>query len=401
MSICFKCWNKKRQEDNSVSTNYLDQNVMADLENILLNDNSLQKHTILAVDDEQNNLSLIKRTLRNDYNILVASSGNEALRLIEEHGEEISLIVSDQKMPEMEGTEFFKQISDKHPNIIKILLTGHSNIDILVEAINECHLFQYILKPFEPEQLCMIVESGIQKFELTRSKTRIVKDLSDLFYQTIKSIAYALDAKDEYTHGHSMRVTLYSLALAKTLDLSDENLEEIETTGLLHDIGKIAIPDRILLKPGKLTDEEFAVIKKHPELGKKLVDSIQKLNVVSTWLKSHHERYDGRGYPDGLKGEEIPISSRIIAIADTYDAMTSTRSYRQALSHEEAIAEIQRCSGSQFDPKLTELFIGISQEIARIKQDPEGIYAEYSYLDKFMNKDNIVTISSNDQRIAP
>ncbi len=359
--------------------------MVSDLEQILLTNTSGKKHTILAVDDEQNNLALLNRTLRSQYNILLASSGKEALQIVEEKGSEISLIVSDQKMPAMEGTEFFKRISEKYPDIVKVLLTGHSNVDILVEAINECHLFQYILKPFEPEQLCVVVENGIKKFELSTSKTQILKDLSELFYKTIKSIAHALDAKDQYTHGHSMRVTLYSLALAKKMNLSDELLEEIETTGLLHDIGKIAIPEKILLKPGKLTDEEYEVIKTHPELGERLVASIEKLRLISNWLKSHHERYDGKGYPDGLKGEEIPISSRIIAIADTYDAMTSNRAYRAALSHEVAIAEIQKCSGSQFDPKLAEIFVNIKDEIELIKMDPEACYPRYSYLDKLMN----------------
>lgn len=359
---------------------------MSDLDGILLNQLSHRRHVILAVDDEQNNLSLIKRTLRNDYEIIVASSGEEALEIVEQHGSEISLIVSDQKMPVMEGTELFKRISAKYPDIVKVLLTGYSNVDILVEAINECHLFQYILKPFEPEQLCMIVESGIKKYELSTSKTQILKDLSELFYKTIKSIAQALDAKDKYTHGHSMRVTLYSLALAKTLDLPDELLEEIETTGLLHDIGKIAIPEKILLKPGKLTDEEYEIIKSHPELGERLVDGIEKLKMISSWLKSHHERYDGKGYPDGLVGDQIPISSRIIAIADTYDAMTSTRAYRSALSHDEAIVEIRNCSGSQFDPHLAELFISIGAEIEEIKRDPDFYYPKYSYLDKLMNE---------------
>lgn len=368
-----------------MSKNYLDENIMSDLESILLAGSKDRKHTILAIDDEQNNLSLLQRTLRTNYNILLASSGEEALGVVEKYGDEISLIVSDQKMPVMEGTEFFKRISNKHPNIVKILLTGHSNIDILIEAINECHLFQYILKPFEPEQLSMIIENGIQKYELSASKTQILQDLSELFYKTIKSIAQALDAKDEYTHGHSIRVTLYSLALAKTLNLSDDLLEEIETTGLLHDIGKIAIPEKILLKPGKLTDDEYEIIKKHPELGKRLVGGIGKLKLISNWLKYHHERYDGQGYPEGLVGEQIPISSRIIAIADTYDAMTSSRSYRRALSHQEAISEINRCSGTQFDPELARLFVSISDEINLIKQDPEGCYSKYSYLDKFMN----------------
>lgn len=379
--ILIKCCMRKE----ILSKSYFGQGIISDLEQILICGNGGKKHTILAIDDEENNLSLLKRTLRTNYNVLLASSGEEALDIIEEHGDEISLIVSDQKMPIMEGTEFFQRISDQYPDIVKILLTGHSNIDILIDAINECHLFQYILKPFEPEQLCMIIESGIKKFELSSSKVKILQDLSELFYQTIKSIAFALDAKDEYTHGHSMRVTLYSLALAKALNLPDDLLEEIETAGLLHDIGKIAIPEKILLKPGKLTDEEFAVIKMHPELGEKLVQGIEKLKIISNWLKSHHERYDGGGYPEGLAGEQIPISSRIIAIADTYDAMTSSRSYRQALSHETAIEEIKRCSGTQFDPELAKIFVSIGEEIETIKQNPEESYLKYSYLNKFMN----------------
>lgn len=368
-----------------MNKSYLNKNIISDLESILLTAKKGKKYTILAVDDEENNLALINRTLRNDYNILLASSGEEALKIISEQGDEISLIVSDQKMPFMEGTELFKRISENHPEIVKILLTGHSNIDILVDAINECHLFQYVLKPFEPEHLCMIVESGIQKYELASSRVQILQDLSELFYKTIKSIAHALDAKDEYTHGHSMRVTLYSLALAKKLDLPENLLEEIETAGLLHDIGKIAIPEKILLKPGKLTPEEYEIIKTHPELGKKFVGGIEKLNLISNWLKFHHEQYDGSGYPDGLKGEQIPISSRIIAIADTYDAMTSNRAYRPALSHQFALEEIIRCSGTQFDPNLAEIFVSIGEEIETIKKDPEGCYSKYSYLDKFIN----------------
>lgn len=363
----------------------LNSMICSDLETVLLSDNA-KRHTILAIDDEENNLSLIRRTLRQNYNVLVASSAYQALDIMEKNGSEISLIVSDQKMPLMEGTEFFKQISTKYPDIIKVLLTGHSNIDILVEAINECHLFQYILKPFEPDQLCMVIENGIKKYELASSKVQILSDLSELFYKTIKSISSALDAKDRYTHGHSMRVTLYSLALAKKMDLPENLLEEIETAGLLHDIGKIAIPERILLKPGKLTEEEYEIIKSHPELGEKLVAGIEKLKLVSNWLKYHHERYDGKGYPEGLSGEHIPISSRIIAIADTYDAMTSDRAYRSALPHQVAMDEIRACAGSQFDPKLAEMFLFLNDEIEIIRQNPDEAYEKYSYLNKLMNK---------------
>ena len=341
-----------------------------------------EKHTILLVDDEVNNLQLLRRTLRNDYNIITASNGKEALEIVEGKGDEIALIVSDQKMPEMEGTEFLKRVAGEYPDIVKILLTGHLDVDAIVDSINDCHLYQYIVKPFDPEELKMTIDSGIRKFDLVNNKTVILKDLRELFYKTIKLIASALDAKDPYTHGHSLRVTMYSLILAKNLNLDDTTLEEIETAGLLHDIGKIGIPQKILCKPDKLTDEEYELMKSHPARAEKMLMGIKKLTVVSNWLRCHHERWDGKGYPYGLKGEEIPISGRIIALADTYDAMTSTRSYRKALSHETAIEEIKKCAGTQFDPVLAELFIKCSDEIKAAKEDPETYYPKYSYLQK-------------------
>ena len=175
---------------------------------------------------------------------------------------------------------------------------------------------------------------------------------------------------------------MYSLILAKNLNLDDTTLEEIETAGLLHDIGKIGIPQKILCKPDKLTDEEYEVMKSHPARAEKMLMGIKKLTVVSNWLRCHHERWDGKGYPYGLKGEEIPISGRIIALADTYDAMTSTRSYRKALSHETASEEIKRCAGTQIDPVLAELFIKCAEEIRAAKEDHETYYPKYSYLQK-------------------
>ena len=354
-------------------------------------DNDIEKiqQTILLVDDEDNNLQLLKRTLRGAYNIKTAHNGLEALDLIDKEGEDISLIVSDQKMPEMEGTEFLKKVNEKNPDIVKILLTGHQDTEIIVSAINECQLYQYILKPFEPEELKVSIQNGLKKYELSSSKNVILKDLKELFYKTIKSIAFALDAKDPYTHGHSLRVTLYSLILANELGLDNDTLEEIETAGLLHDIGKIAIPQNILCKAGKLTDEEFEIMKQHPAQGEKMIRNIKKLKSVASWLKSHHEKWNGTGYPNRLKGEEIPITARIIAIADTYDAMTSTRSYRVALPHEVAIQEVQKCAGTQFDPKLAELFVKLSDKVKAAQQNPEEYYNQYSYLQKYI--DSVIT----------
>lgn len=340
------------------------------------------EHTILIVDDEVNNLQLLKRTFRGKYRIITASNGLEGLETLKTNLNEISLIVSDHKMPIMEGTKFLEEANKIAPDVIKILLTGFSDIEIITDAVNKCNLFQYVLKPFNPDELQEAVRGGIEKFDLISSKSLILKDLKELFYKTIKSIAAALDAKDPYTHGHSMRVTLYSIILATELGVPANQLDQIEMAGLLHDVGKIAIPQAILCKPGKLTDDEFVVMKQHPKNSEKLVASIKRLHEVSPGMKHHHEKWNGTGYPDGLAGEDIPFQARIIAIADTYDAMTSTRSYRTALDHETAINEIQRCAGTQFDPELAKKFVEIQDIIKAAKENPEEYYAKYSSLYK-------------------
>lgn len=349
---------------------------------IITDNNAQNEHTILIVDDEINNIQLLKRTFRGKYNILTASNGLEGLETLKDNINDISLIVSDHKMPVMEGTKFLEEANNIAPDVIKILLTGFSDIEIITDAVNKCNLFQYMLKPFNPDELQEAVRNGIDKFDLASSKSIILKDLKELFYKTIKSIASALDAKDPYTHGHSMRVTLYSIILARELNVPESELEHIEIAGLLHDIGKIAIPQSVLCKPGKLTDEEFDVMKSHPQNSEKFVASIKRLQEVAPGMKHHHERWDGRGYPDRLEGENIPYAARIIAIADTYDAMTSTRSYRKALEHEVAISEIERCKGQQFDPTLADKFIEIQGIIKAAKENPEEYYAKYSSLYK-------------------
>ncbi|MBQ9246395.1 HD domain-containing protein [bacterium] len=349
---------------------------------VVLNFAQDDKYTVLIVDDEENNLQLLKRTFRGKYNLLTAHNGVEALEVVKEHGDKIALIVSDQKMPVMEGTEFLQKVRETHPQIVKILLTGHVGTDILVSAINDCDLFQYILKPFEPEELKIAVENGVAKFSMASNNKVYYKELRELFYKTIRAISNALDTRDAYTNGHSLRVTLYSMILSKELGLDATFMEDIEIAGLLHDIGKIAMPKSILCKNGKLTDEEFVVMKSHPVLGEKIVVNIKKLQIISEWVKAHHEKWNGTGYPDGLKGEQIPLASRIIALADTYDAMTSTRPYRTALSHETAISEIQRCIGSQFDPDLATKFVSIANIIDEARKNPEEYYQKYSFLVK-------------------
>ncbi len=344
------------------------------------------RHTILIVDDEFDNLQLLKRTLRKKYNILTASNGQEALEVVEKEGNNISLIVSDQRMPQMTGTEFLSKVSEYHPYIVKMLLTGYTDLDAMIDGVNKCNLFQYISKPVDPNDLELIINDGIDAYELTLSKNTLLNDLRELFFTTIKSISSALDAKDTYTHGHSHRVTLFTLILAQEMGLDDSLIEEIETAGLLHDIGKIGVPEDILCKPGKLTDEEYDIIKQHAAGTKKILDSISSLKHVSLWASCHHERWDGKGYPNGMKGEEIPLAARILAVADTYDAMTSNRSYRKGLPHEVAAEEIKNCRGTQFDPRMIEVFVKVEETFREAALNPIKFYNEYSRLNKALEE---------------
>jgi len=210
-------------------------------------------------------------------------------------------------------------------------------------------------------------------------------DLKELFFTTIKAISSALDAKDTYTHGHSHRVTLYSLILSKELNLEESFIEEIETAGLLHDIGKIGVPESILCKTGKLTDEEYKTIQDHAPKAKKILSSIPGLTNIALWASSHHERWDGKGYPCGITAKEIPLPSRILAVADTYDAMTSNRSYRKGLPHEVAVEEIRNCANSQFDPEVTEAFLRVESIFKEAAANSTLLYEEYSVLNKKYN----------------
>lgn len=201
------------------------------------------------------------------------------------------------------------------------------------------------------------IVTNVAMMKLNSRVQELEQKQRDLCEMAVRSILKALNCKDNYTHGHSTRVAYYSVCLAKELKLSREEIYDIEIASLFHDIGKIGIPDAILTKPGRLNQTEFELMKKHPELSEEILKGFEPFNEIARYARHHHERYDGRGYPDNLKGEEIPLPSRIILIADTFDAMTSTRSYRKGLSYEIAFSELREFSGTQFDPKLVEPFI--------------------------------------------
>jgi len=205
---------------------------------------------------------------------------------------------------------------------------------------------------------------------LARYSFSMYMEMKKMYFETIRTLSNALDAKDEYTNGHSHRVAEYSVKIAERLNLSPKEIETVKTAALLHDIGKIGIKDEVLNKPGKLDFKEFYEVQQHPEIGANIIKDVAALQRVSVIVRYHHERFDGNGYPDSIRGEELPIESAIIAVADAYDAMTSDRSYRKAMSHEAAIEIIKSASGSQFHPKVVDVFLELN-----MNQAMEALYA--------------------------
>lgn len=329
------------------------------------------KHKVLLVDDEEGNLSLLHRTLRQDFEIYKTTSPIEGLGILQDIP--IDVIISDHKMPEMDGVEFLKRSCEHAPGAIRILITAYSDSKILIDAINYAKIYRYIKKPWEPSELLITIKTAMEYSKLKQENDQLIMDLKDLFAGTINAIIEALDAKDSFTLGRSRRVTFLALKMVRHFDVAMEEYGKLELAGLLHDIGMIGVPEDVLYKPGKLTDEEFAQIKQHVDHGVKILRDIKQLNSVVEIIKYHHERFDGSGYPYGKKGEDIPLNARIIAVADAYDSMISNRSYRQGLSHEEAIQRIEEQSGKQFDPKVVEVFLKIIPEILEeIKKFDEG-----------------------------
>lgn len=318
---------------------------------------SEKKYKILIVDDEENNLALLHRTLRQYYDIVRTTSATDALNILQE--EDIDIILSDHKMPEMDGVEFLKKSNEIKPSCVRLLVTAYSDAQILIDAINYAKIYRYVKKPWEPSELLMIVDSAVEYYQLKRDNDKLVYDLKELFSGTVNSIIETLDAKDSFTLGRSRRVTFLALKMANYLNLSGEDLGKLELAGLLHDIGMIGVGEETLNKMGSLSEDDVDTIKKHVMYGVKILEDIKQLKEVVEIIKHHHERFDGSGYPDGIKGDEIPLGSRIIAVADTYDGMVSKRSYREELTHLAALEQIESQSGHQFDPIVVNAFKAI------------------------------------------
>ena len=331
------------------------------------------EHRILIADDEEIICAVLSQRLtREGYSCVTAHNGKDALNHF--YKEQFSLIISDIRMPEMDGLKLLQNVKAVRPTMMFIIMTGYPEIELAVEAIH-LGVNDFLIKPFDLELAVFSVKKALEQKKMEeelesyhRSLKKLVEErteklqqayltLKKAYLDSVKVLAEAIDAKDTYTRGHSDRVRRMSLQIAVSLGFTEERREVLEYGALLHDIGKIGIEDEILRKPGPLSPEEFQTIQQHPLVGVKIVEGIEFFKDKIPMIRSHHEHFDGKGYPDGLVGEAIPLEARIIAVPDAFDAMASLRPHRRAMSLEDILLEMEKYKGKQFDPNILEVFL--------------------------------------------
>ena len=324
------------------------------------------KETILVVDDEEGIRYLLRQKLSSlGYYCLEASNAGQALEILA--GNTVGLVLLDMKMPGKTGLDILPEIRRHYPQTSVIMATAVNEVNTVIECMKQ-GAYDYLTKPFDLTELGMSVNRALEKRRLElalndyhehlqQKVNEQAKIIRDSFLNSITSLAFALDAKDSYTNGHSERVAGISTIIGRELESPRDLCEKIRIAGLIHDIGKIGIPETILNKTEPLTEEEFNIIKSHCEVGERILQPVVDDIDILKMVRHHHERYDGRGYPDGLSGTQIPIGARILAVADSYDAMTTDRSYRKAMKPEEVITEMERSKWSHFDPAVADALI--------------------------------------------
>ncbi len=324
------------------------------------------KYTILCIDDEVSILNALKRIFFDKkYNAITTTNGEHALKILK--SEKVNVIISDQRMPGMTGIEILKSAKIISPDTVRIMLTGYADFNVTIEAINEGEIYKYINKPWDDDELLKIIEDIIRKQDSINYKVsdeeleRRINDVTDALkianFNTIRALSSAIEINDKYTKGHCDRVMEYAIKLAEKLKINSEKILNLKYASLLHDIGKIGVPANILNKESKLDDNEWEIIKRHPVEGAKIINNIEFLKNASRIVLEHHECIDGTGYPYGKKGNDLLLESKILTIADVFDALTSDRAYRKALSTEKAIEILLNGKNKLFDKKLIDIFI--------------------------------------------
>lgn len=322
---------------------------------------------VAVVDDDELNLKVAEKILqKNDIDVVTFTSGEMLLDFVKDNRPD--LILMDLNMPGLSGFETIMRLREKETEIADIpvvILTSEDDTDVEKKALG-MGAMDYIRKPFIPEILTLRVRQIAELLKLQKRLSEEVqkktKENEQLFLNVVSSLAGAIDAKDTYTNGHSGRVAEYSKEIARRYGYNMQEQSDIYIMGLLHDVGKIGVPDEVINKNGRLTEEEYGIIKIHPVIGSQILKNINEMPKLSVGARWHHERYDGTGYPDGLKGDEIPEEARIIAVADAYDAMSSKRSYRGIMSQEKVRSEIENGIGTQFDPRFATIMLKMIDE---------------------------------------
>jgi putative two-component system response regulator len=316
---------------------------------------------IMLVGDEPASLRLLEHLLRRDYQVVTASSEEDALWLLEQH--DVALLITNQRAPCITGIELLTRTASMRPHMVRIVLTDHADLKALSESEHCGQVYRCVTKPWDDADLCLTVTRALQHYTINKARheteeanKRLSRRLRATTQGVIRVIADTMEAKDCYVYGHARRVSGYSVAIGRRMRLDAQLLEEISLAALMHDVGKIGTPDAILLKPAALTAEEQSVVRLHSERGARMLAEVPELEEAAAAVRHHHEDYDGKGYPAGLAGERIPIASRIIRVADAYDAMTSPRPFRDAIEHEAAIAELIKGAGTHFDPEVVRVF---------------------------------------------
>ncbi|HEV2835486.1 MAG TPA: HD domain-containing phosphohydrolase [Pyrinomonadaceae bacterium] len=332
---------------------------------------------ILIVDDEVEITEILADLLSEDYECLKAGSAEQALVLLPQN--QFQLVISDITMPGMTGLEMIPHVKQLSPETVVVMISGMQTVESAIGALR-LGAFDYLMKPFDLRQVEAVVKRALEHHDLVAAKQRYENHLEELVEQrtaeldralnslegayrsTLKALTAALETRDSETHGHSERVVSYSLRLGREYGLNSEQMKALEFGSLLHDIGKIGVPDSILRKPAKLTEEEWVRMREHPLHGQQILRGIQFLQGAARVVAQHHEKWDGTGYPLGLRGDDIDICARIFAVADAFDAITSDRVYRRAKSYEAAAQELDDWAGRQFDAKVVEAFHRVPKE---------------------------------------
>ena len=345
--------------------------------------NGERKYRIIGVDDESGILDSLAVLFDNsEYEFEGVLDPVEAIERVKM--EHFDLMLLDFMMTPLHGDEVVEEIRKFNKELYILLLTGHKDMAPPLETIKRLDIQGYCEKSDKFDQLLLLVESGIKSVKQMDEIKRINEELSEsnerlerAYLDMVQTLRYTVEAKDTYTRGHSDRVSEYSVLIGEKLGLPEDQIKTLRIGGLFHDIGKIGIPDSILLKPDKLSYDEYSQIKNHPSIGAHILGSAEIFKDIIPVVKHHHERYDGNGYPSRLKGEEIPYIARIAAVADTFDAMTSRRSYRGPIDIEHVKEEIKRCEGTQFDPQIAEVFLDIlNNDYDKIKDIQEKYLSE-------------------------